>query len=531
MTRKFSSYGPIDIDQHYYAPRQNLIEQAYQQIVGEQPLKEGHYITIWAPRQRGKTWLLQQVMQRIRTAATFEVAILTLQSLKGMNSAEAVLAEFRQLLAEWFRRDFPPMTQWAELQGLFTPTHFSRPLILILDEFDTLNDELIADFVGQLRSMYTKRVNELDKPTSEKSNLLHGVALIGMRAALGVENDKGSPFNVQRGLHVPNLTLNEVLGMFQWYEQESGQQFELGVIERIFYETQGQPGLVSWLGELLTETYNRQQPTISMTDFEVMYRAALNRLPNNNILNIISKAKQEPYKAVVLTLFETQRKTKFNYDNPLLNFLYLNGVIDYESNNLDNDLVRFPSPFVQKRLFNYFSNELFSNLAQPYNPFEDLSDTITETSLYLKPLLKRHEIYLQLHHERLLHQAPRRVMDLKVYEAVYHFNLYMYLMLFLQPFAARVVPEFPPGNGKVDLLIEYQGQRYALELKSFATHYEHQKDLKQAAAYAHSLGLTEITLVMFVEAVDDRNQAKYETEYTDPITQVKVIPVFVTTGE
>jgi hypothetical protein len=33
MTRKFSSYGPINISQHYYAPRQALIDAAYQQLV------------------------------------------------------------------------------------------------------------------------------------------------------------------------------------------------------------------------------------------------------------------------------------------------------------------------------------------------------------------------------------------------------------------------------------------------------------------------------------------------------------------
>ena len=42
-----------------------------------------------------------------------------------------------------------------------------------------------------------------------------------------------------------------------------------------------------------------------MTLFEGVYAAALNLLPNNNILNLISKAKQEPYKSLVLELFQT----------------------------------------------------------------------------------------------------------------------------------------------------------------------------------------------------------------------------------
>lgn len=46
--RKFSSYGPVDTDLHYYVPREALIEQAYTRLVGgsANPNKGGHYIAI-----------------------------------------------------------------------------------------------------------------------------------------------------------------------------------------------------------------------------------------------------------------------------------------------------------------------------------------------------------------------------------------------------------------------------------------------------------------------------------------------------
>lgn len=55
--------------------------------------------------------------------------------------------------------------------------------------------------------------------------------------------------------------------------------------------------------------------------------------------------------------------------------------------------------------------------------------------------------------------------------------------------------------------------------------------LMQAARYAQQLGLHEITLALFVEAVDDANRAKYEAVYVDAATGVTVRPVFVETGE
>lgn len=60
--RTFVSYGPVDVDAHYYAPRTALIDFAYHQLLGENPERGGHYVTVWAPRQTGKTWIMQQAL-------------------------------------------------------------------------------------------------------------------------------------------------------------------------------------------------------------------------------------------------------------------------------------------------------------------------------------------------------------------------------------------------------------------------------------------------------------------------------------
>ena len=205
-----------------------------------------------------------------------------------------------------------------------------KPLVLILDEFDALNEEAIGQIVGVFRNIYNER--RLDpNPPDKKKFLLHGVALIGVRSVLGVENAKGSPFNVQRSMKIPNLSFEEVDAMYKWYARESGQQVEQAVIERVFYETQGQPGLVSWFGELLTETYNEDPgKPICMEHFEHVFKRAVQALPNNNIVNIVSNVKQEPYRRTVLEMYKTEGKVPFSFDDPHLNFLYMNSVIDIE---------------------------------------------------------------------------------------------------------------------------------------------------------------------------------------------------------
>ena len=196
----------------------------------------------------------------------------------------------------------------------------------------------------------------------------------------------------------------------------------------------------------------------------------------------------------------------------------------------DKTYVKFPCPFVQKRLFNAFARELFDYVGKLYAPFEDLSEIITEHSLNIKALMRRYESYLQQNRSWLLKDAPRRH-DLRIYEAVYHFLLYMYLSHFLQHFQGQVFPEFPTGNGEIDLIIKHSGQIYGLEVKSFTNLSEYKAALKQATRYARQLAVKEIWLIFFVEFVDDENRQKYEQVYYHAKTGINVNPVFVTIGE
>ena len=535
--RSFHSYEGINPNIHYYVPREELITQAYHNLIGSQPAYGGHYITVWGPRQSGKSWVMRQVLQRFlaqsETELSFEVAILSMQHTRSDYSAIDMLALFVTELSQSFKRDFPQLSNWKQFPDLFTASYFKKPVILIIDEFDTMGSDHINRFVAQFRHLYLKRQNEPNIPTDQKTHRLHGLALIGVRSVLGIENVSGSPFNVQRNLPIPNLTFEEVDSMFHWYERESGQTVEQVVIDRVFYETQGQPGLVSWLGEQLTETqYNqdRSKP-IDMTLFERVYGAALYVLPNNNILNLISKARQEPYKQVVLELFRTDEKLPFRYDDPLLNFLYMNGVISWAE---DEEAVgqyeaKFPSPFVQRRLLNALARDMFPSVGELYPPFTDLSQVITSDSLNVKNLLRLYERYLQENRAWLLADAPRRK-DWRIYEAVYHFNLYSYLERFFARWKGKVYPEFPTGNGQIDLLITYKGQRYGIEVKSFKDESSYQEGLTQSIRYGQRLALPEVVMVSFIEQVSDEIREKYEAAHVDEETGIKIWPVFVTTG-
>ena len=102
--------------------------------------------------------------------------------------------------------------------------------------------------------------------------------------------------------------------------------------------------------------------------------------------------------------------------------------------------------------------------------------------------MQRFLTYLNREGQNIFKGSPRR-QDGRLYEIEYHFRLYHFLTQILKGWEITIHLEFPTGNGKVDLLIKYQGKLYAIELKSFFNMRLHQQGLMQAGKYANQLGL------------------------------------------
>ena len=522
--RRFHSYGPVDSSEHFSVERRELIAECVQQLVGN-PGKPGHFFTIWAPRQAGKTWLMRQAIQEIRATYgdRFAIGALSMQGLLDPPDGPDV---FFRCVPGMFREGFafepPAPADWDEWRRMFARDVglFDRPLILLIDEFDALPPAIIDKLVNGFRKIYLAR----------EGYTLHGLALIGVRAVLGVESERGPPFNVQRSLHVPNLTHDEVVEMFGQYQAESGQVVLPEVVEAIFTMTRGQPGLVGWLGELLTEKYNpgRNQP-ITLEHWKEVFMLACRVEPNNTILNLLKKAKG-PYREHVMGLFGNA-DVQFSFDQDWCNYLYTNGIIDFEKSTdpmgVRTSVCRFSCPFVQFRLHAAFTDDLvprFPILA--LDPLDTLSDVFTEQTLDAPALLERYKAYL--FRLKAAGQDPflgeQRRSDLGLREAVGHFHLYAWLREAVRTLCA-VSPEFPTGNGKVDLLLRSHHQRAVIEVKSFRSASDVPIARRQAARYAKSQNLASATLAMFVPVSDEEVLRKLSGD--EVIDGVRVITVAI----
>jgi hypothetical protein len=344
---------------------------------------------------------------------------------------------------------------------------------------------------------------------SRESYVLHSLALIGVRSVLGIDSPRGSPFNVQRSLQIPNLTHGEVVDMFQQYQSESLQVVEPNVVDSLFEATRGQPGLVGWFGELLTEKYNPgTDKPIDTATWESVYASAVYVEWNNSLLNLGKKAR-EPYRSEVMRLF-TDPNVRFSIEEDWCSYLYMNGIIDSAppptGQSALGRICRFSSPFIQTRLYANFSQTMFGHksLLPAIEIGDVLDDVFTPSGIDVPALLARYRGYLKRLKANDIDPwigQPRR-QDLHYTEAVGHFHLYAWLT---QAIGRRclISPEFPTGNGKVDLVVRFEKHLAVIEVKSFVDMYELGLGREQAARYAQKLGLTSSALVVFAPTNDD----------------------------
>ena len=146
----------------------------------------------------------------------------------------ALLAEFGPdgCLVECF-------TRWAQADP--------KPLVLLIDEIDTLVGDTLISVLRQLRSRYDLRPDEFPQ-----SVILCGVRDVRdyqiFSSREGSHVSGGSAFNVKaESLRLGDFSEAEVRELLAQHTAERGQAFEAAAVDRIWTLTRGQPWLVNAL--------------------------------------------------------------------------------------------------------------------------------------------------------------------------------------------------------------------------------------------------------------------------------------------
>ena len=248
--RSFNTAGPVNATDHYLiAPLSRL---DLEEVLGL--VRDKKYFVLHAPRQTGKTSALLALADVLNERgyrcvyATVETARTARDDVeRAMRVVLASLGEAAQAaVGDAFLED-----AWPDVLARFGPdlalgAALSRwaqaapdPLVLLIDEIDTLTGDSLLSVLQQIRAGYPNRPQRFP----------HSVVLCGMRDLRDYRmGAAGSPFNIAaESLRLGDFSREETMTLLRQHTEETGQAFAPKALEAVWTQTRGQPWLVNAL--------------------------------------------------------------------------------------------------------------------------------------------------------------------------------------------------------------------------------------------------------------------------------------------
>ncbi len=479
--RYFNTSGPCDPDKHYTVMRESLL------ATGRMMVEQGRYFTIFAPRQSGKTTYFQLLLRQLAAGQTCTPLWISFENLKTATREEfykSVTIQLRRYLSKYGIVVNTTIASQLDLEIFFENLRSQAPkLVLIIDEFEGIPECVLSEFMHTLRKLYHQK----------EFHGLQSALLVGVSTLAELVLSSASPFNIADELQIPYFTFQEVESLIRQYVQEAEQRFEPAVVQTIYDNTQGQPGLVCGLCHYLVEQVvtDRQQPVTMPAMYRALKHFTTERL-DKNILNIVQKAREK--KTFILRLLFMDTPREFNVNDLDLAYLYAHGVIANVNGYVDIAL-----PLYAKVLITAFRPLINGEAEQYFSAHERLQDYLTPTGLNIPAMLEKYRRYVR--------RRGFKAFDTEhLKEAAWHYSLDGFINFFIEQVGGHTFIETPSGRGRTDILVLYGTHRYILETKIFTTNYYFQKGKRQLAEYLASEGLEEGYYIVFSAKHTDADQ-------------------------
>lgn len=231
-------------------------------------IDQDEYFVIHAPRQTGKTTLLYDLAAAINAEGE---RVAMLMSCEGASAFGDDLDTLVEVLTERISRtargwglppeQMPPSPWPAGPAGDRFAAGLSAwsascplPLVLLIDEIDSLSGIALTSVLRQLRDGHNARLGGEPFPAS--------VVLCGMRSIRDYKAASGgnpetlgsaSPFNViVESLRIGNFSKDDIAELYGQHTADTGQPFTPEAIDRVYAYTQGQPWMVNALAREIT---------------------------------------------------------------------------------------------------------------------------------------------------------------------------------------------------------------------------------------------------------------------------------------
>ncbi|WP_347493456.1 AAA-like domain-containing protein [Ruminococcus sp. HUN007] len=369
---------------------------------------------------------------------------------------------------------FKIISKWCE--------ESEKPLVLMIDEVDNAsNNQVFLDFLSQLRAAY---LNRSEKATF-KSVILAGVYDVrNLKLKIRDENEHkyNSPWNIAVNFNVDmNLTVTGITGMLNDYEKDHNTGMDVVSVSKLIYDyTSGYPVLVSNICKLIDEDIHEWTS-------DGIIKAVNNILTMNTPLfeSLINKLETYPdMKSSLYNMLVNGQKLSYNPDNEATKLLLMFGFVKVA----DNSIV-IANRIFETRLYNDMltSEEIKATpiaRAGSFDKPEFIKDGILDIELIFRRFTEHFKEIYGENTDRFIEEDARKC-------------FLVYLRPIINGIGNYYIEAQTRDNRRMDIVVDYLGKRYIIELKIWHGNKYNENGEKQLSDYLDSFNLKKGYLLTF----------------------------------
>ncbi len=484
--KKFNTIGPCIHRKHYMADLGKQL--GYVRALVE----DGAYFTINRARQYGKTTVLAALAKSM--AADYWIISLDFQ--KFSQACFENERRFCQSFAAEFCDEVSRISREGgerpkALERLLSVDHKSdinlrelfhlllafckespKPAILMVDEADSAaNNQVFLDFLAQLRNSYLDR--ELKDKAAFQSVILAGlydIRNIKRKVRSDQEHKWNSPWNIAVDFDV-DMSLSEdgIASMLQEYEADRHTGMDIQQMAKLLYSyTYGYPFLVSRLCKLMDEKVPGD--AWAKEGFQQAVQLVLGE-KNPLFDSLAGKLSEYPeLEKMLCSLLFTGKDIVYNPDEPSIDMAAMFGFIKRQDGN-----AVIANRIFETRLYNrYLSTSEMQSQSLYKASLQDKGQFIVRSHLNMRRILERFvEHFQDLYsdsNEAFLEEEGRK-----------------YFLLYLKPIlngsGNYYIESRTRGLRRTDVIIDYHGEQYIIELKIWCGEEYHNRGQQQLIGY------------------------------------------------
>lgn len=507
MGKQFNTAGRCHPERHYMVNMERQLAQL------EQMVEQGDYFCVNRGRQYGKTTMLSLLKGRLEDCyIVFSVSFEGIGETPFM-SAEALaytLLELfrdnieygetkqvpeaaRQLISEAISSCAGEKLSVLKLSRLVSRlcAASEKAVVLLIDEVDrAANYSAFMELLGMFRDKYLKRP---ERPTFQSVILasVYDIKNLKLKMRPQEAHQYNSPWNIAADFDVSmEFTRADIAGMLEVYQRDYCVGMDIPAMAQMLYDyTSGYPFLVSRLCKLLdekvagTEKFPDRSAAWSGEGFQEALRLLLTE--SNTLFDDLRK-KLSDYPNLRRMLYELLYEGQsfpYNTDDEILDIASMFGYIKECEGK-----VMVSNRIFETRLYNLFVSEERIHSAIYTEGSRDKAQFIRNGRLDMKRILERFCVHFTelygANEESFLEKSGRK------------FFLF-YLKPIINGTGNYYVEARTRDEGRTDVIVDYLGEQYVVELKIWRGNAYHERGERQLLEYLEAYRLERGYLLSF----------------------------------